>query len=92
MKIITKISSVQAVILSSQLKEMLRNVNSQEISRGTYKPIKLVYHPREPFFVVKQVFYPSTFFVNHLIFGYIRLHIEVNSSEIRQMIENSEIA
>ncbi|XP_024983313.1 actin-related protein 2/3 complex subunit 2B [Cynara cardunculus var. scolymus] len=53
-KIITEISSVQAVILSSQLREILRNVNTQEISQGNYKPIKLVYHPREPFYVVKQ--------------------------------------
>ncbi|KAK1390684.1 Arp2/3 complex 34 kDa subunit [Heracleum sosnowskyi] len=53
-KLITKISSVQAIVLSSQLKEMLKNVNSQEVSRGPYRPIKLVYHPREPFFVVKQ--------------------------------------
>ncbi|WOH08614.1 hypothetical protein DCAR_0728058 [Daucus carota subsp. sativus] len=53
-KVITEISSVQAIILGSQLKEMLKNVNSQEVSRGPYRPIKLVYHPREPFFVVKQ--------------------------------------
>ncbi|KAL3642078.1 hypothetical protein CASFOL_012893 [Castilleja foliolosa] len=49
-KMITNISSVQAVILSSQLKEILRNVESYSM----YKPIKLVYHPREPFFVIKQ--------------------------------------
>lgn len=54
-KIITQISTVQAVILSSQLKELLRNVSSQDASQGKYKPIKLVYHPREPFFVIKQV-------------------------------------
>ncbi|KAL0392692.1 UNVERIFIED_CONTAM: Actin-related protein 2/3 complex subunitB [Sesamum radiatum] len=53
-KMITDISSVQAVILSSQLKEILRNVDSYEVSRGLYKPIKLIYHPREPFFVIKQ--------------------------------------
>ncbi|KAL0322557.1 UNVERIFIED_CONTAM: Actin-related protein 2/3 complex subunitB [Sesamum angustifolium] len=53
-KMITDISSVQAVILSSQLKEILRNVDSYEVSRGLYKPIKLLYHPREPFFVIKQ--------------------------------------
>ncbi|CAK9139537.1 unnamed protein product [Ilex paraguariensis] len=53
-KMISEISSVQAVILSSQLKELLMNVNSQEISQGMYRPIKLVYHPREPFFVIKQ--------------------------------------
>ncbi|XAR62685.1 hypothetical protein NMG60_11017533 [Bertholletia excelsa] len=54
MKMITEISAVQAVILSSQLKEMLRNINCQDISQGMYRPIKLVYHPREPFFVIKQ--------------------------------------
>ncbi|XP_011041426.1 PREDICTED: actin-related protein 2/3 complex subunit 2B-like isoform X2 [Populus euphratica] len=53
-KVITQISSVQAVILSSQLKEMLRNVNSQDTSQGMNKPIKLVYHPREPFYVIRQ--------------------------------------
>lgn len=55
-KIITEISTVQAVILSSQLKEMLQNVIFQEKSQGMYKPIKLVYHPREPFYVIRQVF------------------------------------
>ncbi|CAA0818240.1 Actin-related protein 2/3 complex subunit 2B [Striga hermonthica] len=53
-KMITDISSVQAVILSSQLKDILKNVDSHENSQGTYKPIKLVYHPREPFFIIKQ--------------------------------------
>ncbi|KAF4364825.1 hypothetical protein G4B88_025544 [Cannabis sativa] len=53
-KIIEKISAVQAVIISSQLKEMLQNVNSQDSYQGMYKPIKLIYHPREPFFVIKQ--------------------------------------
>ncbi|KAJ6430253.1 hypothetical protein OIU84_021625 [Salix udensis] len=53
-KVITQISSVQAVILCSQLKEMLRNVNSQDTSQGKNKPIKLVYHPREPFYVIRQ--------------------------------------
>uniref|UniRef100_A0A6N2N809 Uncharacterized protein n=1 Tax=Salix viminalis TaxID=40686 RepID=A0A6N2N809_SALVM len=53
-KVITQISSVQAVILSSQLKEMLRNVNSQDTSQGMNKPIKLVYHPREPFYIIRQ--------------------------------------
>ncbi|KAK6929718.1 Actin-related protein 2/3 complex subunit 2 [Dillenia turbinata] len=53
-KAITEISTVQAIILSSQLKEMLQNVSSQGISEGMYKPIKLVYHAREPFYVIKQ--------------------------------------
>lgn len=53
-KVITEISAIQAVILSTQLKEMLQNVNSQDTFQGMYKPIKLVYHPREPFFVVRQ--------------------------------------
>ncbi|KAK4478221.1 hypothetical protein RD792_017504 [Penstemon davidsonii] len=55
MKMITDISSIQAVILSSQLKDLLRKVDSQEVSREIYKPIKLIYHPREPFFVIKQL-------------------------------------
>ncbi|KAJ4722780.1 Arp2/3 complex 34 kDa subunit [Melia azedarach] len=54
MKLITKISTVQATILSSQLKEMLWNVNSEGTLHGMYKPIKLVYHLREPFYVIKQ--------------------------------------
>ncbi|CAL8990085.1 unnamed protein product [Prunus brigantina] len=54
MKVIADISAVQAVILSSQLKEMLMNVSSQDTFQGMYKTIKLVYHPREPFFIVRQ--------------------------------------
>ncbi|KAL8204589.1 hypothetical protein R6Q57_010212 [Mikania cordata] len=53
-KIITKISSLQSIILSTQLRELLKNVHDQEISQGTYKPIKLVYHPNEPFYVIKK--------------------------------------
>ncbi|KAF3457846.1 hypothetical protein FNV43_RR02506 [Rhamnella rubrinervis] len=53
-KVIEEISALQAVILSSQLKEMLQSVNSQDAYQGIYKPIKLVYHPREPFFVIRQ--------------------------------------
>ncbi|XP_069145047.1 actin-related protein 2/3 complex subunit 2B isoform X8 [Solanum lycopersicum] len=53
-KMITDIAAVQGVILSSQLEEMLMNVNSQDVAQGMYKPIKLVYHPREPFYVIKQ--------------------------------------
>ncbi|XP_038883860.1 actin-related protein 2/3 complex subunit 2B isoform X3 [Benincasa hispida] len=66
-KIITDIAAVQAVIISSQLKEVLRNVvNSPAHFQGTSRPIKLVYHPREPFFVIKQpqkilVIYPIRF-------------------------------
>lgn len=55
-KMISDISSVQAVILSSQLKEILRNIDSRD---GMCKPIKLNYHPREPFFVIKQVNYQA---------------------------------
>ncbi|KEH41160.1 actin-related protein 2/3 complex, protein [Medicago truncatula] len=53
-KVIEDISTVQSVIISSQLKEILCNVNSDDASQGMYKPIKLVYHPREPFFVIRQ--------------------------------------
>ena len=54
-KVIAQISSVKVVILSSQLKEMLRNVNSQDTPQGMNKPIKLVYHPREPFYIIRKV-------------------------------------
>ncbi|XP_022760334.1 actin-related protein 2/3 complex subunit 2B isoform X2 [Durio zibethinus] len=54
LKVITEVSSVQSIILSSQLKEMLQSVNSWDASQGMYKPIKLVYHPREPFYVIRQ--------------------------------------
>ncbi|KAK3022509.1 hypothetical protein RJ639_046786 [Escallonia herrerae] len=53
-KMITQISSVQAAILSFQLKEILRNISNEDLSLGMYKPLKLVYHPSETFFVVKQ--------------------------------------
>lgn len=46
---------MQAIILSSRLKEMLMNVNSHDTFQGMYKPIKLVYRPSEPFFIVRQV-------------------------------------
>ncbi|XP_073053459.1 actin-related protein 2/3 complex subunit 2B [Primulina eburnea] len=52
-RMITEISSVRAVILSSQLEEILRNADLHEGPRGMYQPIKLVYHPREPFFIIK---------------------------------------
>ncbi|XP_006420322.2 actin-related protein 2/3 complex subunit 2B isoform X1 [Citrus clementina] len=54
MKVISEISTVQATILSSQLKEMLWTVNSEDTFQGMCKPIKLVYHPRETFYVIKQ--------------------------------------
>lgn len=34
---------------------MLTNVNSQDTSQGMYKPLKLEYHPKEPFFIIRQV-------------------------------------
>uniref|UniRef100_A0A9I9CP66 Arp2/3 complex 34 kDa subunit n=1 Tax=Cucumis melo TaxID=3656 RepID=A0A9I9CP66_CUCME len=40
-KIITDIAAVQAVIISSQLKEVLRNVNSPTLFQGISRPIKL---------------------------------------------------
>uniref|UniRef100_A0A1D1Z0N6 Arp2/3 complex 34 kDa subunit n=1 Tax=Anthurium amnicola TaxID=1678845 RepID=A0A1D1Z0N6_9ARAE len=54
MKTITKISSLQAVVLSSQLNDMLWNLGSRDISHGMHRPIKLVFHPREPFFVIRM--------------------------------------
>ncbi|XP_061360828.1 actin-related protein 2/3 complex subunit 2B [Gastrolobium bilobum] len=53
-KVIREICTVQSIILSSQLKNILWNVNSDDAIQGMYKPIKLVYHPREPFFVIRQ--------------------------------------
>ncbi|XP_050373609.1 LOW QUALITY PROTEIN: actin-related protein 2/3 complex subunit 2B [Argentina anserina] len=54
LKIIPELSAVQATILSSQLKEILTNVNSHDSFQGMYKPIKLVYRPSEPFFIIRQ--------------------------------------
>ncbi|KZV55523.1 actin-related protein 2/3 complex subunit 2B-like [Dorcoceras hygrometricum] len=59
---ITEISSVQAVILISQLKDLLRNADLHEGSRGTCRPIKLIYHPRDPFFVIKGLEVITTIF------------------------------
>ncbi|CAI0436916.1 unnamed protein product [Linum tenue] len=49
-KVVRRIASVQAVIISSQLKEIFRGVDSH----GTFQPIKLVYYPREPFYLIRQ--------------------------------------
>ncbi|KAH7662745.1 Actin-related protein 2/3 complex subunit 2 protein [Dioscorea alata] len=54
MKAITEISSIQAAILCLQLKDMLWNLDSQDKTIAICKPIKLVYHPKEPFFVVRM--------------------------------------
>ncbi|VVB07258.1 unnamed protein product [Arabis nemorensis] len=54
-KIITRISEIQALMLSSQLKEMLRNLNFQDDSQLANRPIKIVYHPSQPFYVFKQL-------------------------------------
>ncbi|MED6110987.1 hypothetical protein PIB30_048121 [Stylosanthes scabra] len=53
-KVIKEISTVHSVILSSQLKEILWNFNSDDAIKGMHKPIKLAYNPREPFFVIRQ--------------------------------------
>ncbi|KFK31051.1 hypothetical protein AALP_AA6G062000 [Arabis alpina] len=53
-KIITRISEIQALMLSSQLKEMLRFLNFQDDSQ-TNRPIRIVYHPSQPFYVFKQL-------------------------------------
>ncbi|XP_020259873.1 actin-related protein 2/3 complex subunit 2B isoform X2 [Asparagus officinalis] len=52
-KAIAEISSLLAVIMTSQLKDMLWSLGSKDMDYGTYKPVKLVYHPREPFFVFR---------------------------------------
>ncbi|KAL9225164.1 hypothetical protein vseg_001116 [Gypsophila vaccaria] len=51
---IEEIAALASVILSSQLKHMLHKFNFEDASEGTYKPVKLMYRPREPFFVVGQ--------------------------------------
>ncbi|KAK4794876.1 hypothetical protein SAY86_012870 [Trapa natans] len=56
-KIIAQISTVLAVLLSSQLKEMLRTMNftsKEQVHAVMHKPIRLVYQQREPFFVIRQ--------------------------------------
>ncbi|KAG2308930.1 hypothetical protein Bca52824_028678 [Brassica carinata] len=61
-KIITRISEIQAIILSSQLKEMLKSLNFQDDSQAmnnnnnnnNRRPIRIVYHPSEPFYVFRQ--------------------------------------
>nr|AFK41637.1 unknown [Lotus japonicus] len=65
-KVIKEISTVQSAILSSQMKEILRNVNTDDAVQGMYKPLKLVYHPREPFFchqtaTANRSSFPDTF-------------------------------
>ncbi|KAL4190518.1 hypothetical protein AMTRI_Chr07g76110 [Amborella trichopoda] len=52
-KVGTEICSLRAVLLGSQLKEMLWTLCSQDDVHGGYKPIKLMYHPGEPFFVIR---------------------------------------
>ncbi|KAF8092551.1 hypothetical protein N665_0411s0011 [Sinapis alba] len=59
-KIITRISEIQAIILSSQLKKMLRTLNFQDDSQAmnnnsSNRPIRIVYHPSEPFYVFRQL-------------------------------------
>ncbi|KAJ8434864.1 hypothetical protein Cgig2_022143 [Carnegiea gigantea] len=54
-KVIKEIAAIESVILSSQLKEMLRNFRPEDASQGTCKPVKFTYHPREPIFVIRQV-------------------------------------
>ncbi|KAJ8499597.1 hypothetical protein OPV22_010149 [Ensete ventricosum] len=66
MKAISDISSLQAVILSSQMKEMLWNLEPKYTGNGMCNPIKIVYQPKEPFFVIKMlekttVIYPMRF-------------------------------
>ncbi|KAL0770823.1 hypothetical protein Bca101_035974 [Brassica carinata] len=56
-KIITRISEIQAIILSSQLKEMLKRLNFQDDSQAmnnNNRPVRIVYHPSEPFYVFRQ--------------------------------------
>ncbi|WOL06158.1 actin-related protein 2/3 complex subunit 2B isoform X2 [Canna indica] len=65
-KAITEIGSLQSIILMSQLKDMLWNLEPKDIGSGIYKPIKIAYQPRDPFFIIKMpektiVIYPMRF-------------------------------
>ncbi|KAJ0240149.1 Actin-related protein 2/3 complex subunit 2B [Hirschfeldia incana] len=56
-KIITRISEIQAIILSCQLKEMLKRLSFQDdlqAANNKNRPIRIVYHPSEPFYVFRQ--------------------------------------
>ncbi|XP_072955603.1 actin-related protein 2/3 complex subunit 2B isoform X2 [Typha angustifolia] len=53
-KAVNEISSLQAAILSSQLKDLLWNLDSMDMLHGTCRPIKVVYYPQEPFFVSRR--------------------------------------
>ncbi|URD99861.1 protein 2 3 complex, subunit [Musa troglodytarum] len=66
MKAISEISSLQAVILSSQMKDMLWNLEPRYMGNGMSNPIKIVHQLKEPFFVIKMlekttVIYPMRF-------------------------------
>ncbi|THU73312.1 hypothetical protein C4D60_Mb04t21500 [Musa balbisiana] len=66
MKVISEISSLQAVILSSQMKDMLWNLEPRYMGNGMCNPIKIVHQLKEPFFVIKMlekttVIYPMRF-------------------------------
>ncbi|XP_042378029.1 actin-related protein 2/3 complex subunit 2B-like [Zingiber officinale] len=66
MMTITEISSIQSVILSLQLKDMLCSLKLKDVGSGICRPVKIVYQPREPFFVIKMpekvtVIYPMRF-------------------------------
>ncbi|XP_065002151.1 actin-related protein 2/3 complex subunit 2B isoform X3 [Musa acuminata AAA Group] len=66
MKAISEISSLHAVILSSQMKDMLWNLEPRYMGNGMCNPIKIVHQLKEPFFVIKMlekttVIYPMRF-------------------------------
>ncbi|XP_031502278.1 actin-related protein 2/3 complex subunit 2B-like isoform X2 [Nymphaea colorata] len=62
MKLIKSISSLRTTILASQLRDMLRN---EKNLKGISRPIKIAYHPREYFFIVRQAEKTTVIFPMH---------------------------
>ncbi|KAF3780480.1 Actin-related protein 2/3 complex subunit 2B [Nymphaea thermarum] len=62
MKLIKSISSLRTTILASQLRDMLRN---EKNLKGISRPIKIAYHPREYFFIVRQAQKTTVIFPMH---------------------------
>ncbi|CAM9003268.1 unnamed protein product [Rhodiola kirilowii] len=54
LQIISKISTLPALVLSSELKELLRVSYRNGIQGGASKPFKLTYHLSQSFFVIPQ--------------------------------------
>ncbi|KAL8139604.1 hypothetical protein V2J09_005625 [Rumex salicifolius] len=53
-RIITEVAAVQSVITISHLKQILLNLISDDNQERMPRPLKLAYHPKDPFFIIKQ--------------------------------------